>query len=416
MEGSDYPILISVFLRGGCDALNLVMPIAGPDRAVYEGLRPEIHIASSGDAAAIPLDETFGLHPSATALGELYQDGRLAVVMAAGMHVDTRSHFDAQLYMELGTPDVKTTASGWMARHLATAPGMPQVIMMPALSAGNSQAVSLRGCNAALTVSSPDSFQLNTGPWRWRDAQRAALRHLYGGSNWLHLAGTQALDALDIIESVDTDDYVPANGAVYPNTSFGRLMRMVAQLIKLPLGVRAVAVDLNGWDTHQNQGTGASGTYAGLVGQLSDGLGALCADLDGPEGGYYFDRTTVVVMSEFGRRARENADRGTDHGHGGHMFVAGGAVNGGLYGAWPGLAHDALYDGADLAVTTDYRRVLSEILIRRHANPFLGIVFPGYRDYQPLGIVQGADLDPIYEEPEEPDASYSVHVPVVIVP
>jgi len=401
-------VLITVFLRGGCDALNLVLPVAGADRGYYEAARSYLQIAASGPGGALPLDGLLGLHPAAGDIHDLFQDGKLAIVPAAGMHEDTRSHFDAQAYMELGTPGTASSTTGWLTRHLQTATNLPDEIMMPVLAMGSIQPASLRGNWDAIAMRSASSFNLNTGPWRWRDAQRHALRQLYSdGSTWLHKAGVQALNAVDILEASNPGTYQPSNGAVYPSGSFGDQLKVIAQLIKLPLGLRVAAIDLGGWDTHRSQGA-ATGTFANLVEDLGQGLAALYIDLDGSGDEDYAQRLTMVVMSEFGRRFRENADRGTDHGHGGVVFVLGGKVNGGVYGDWPGLRDDQLYDGADLAVTTDYRRVLSEILIRRMGNPHLGIIFPGYTDYAPLGVVQGTDLPPIYT------SVHRVHLPLVV--
>ena len=391
-------ILIVVFLRGGCDVLSLVTPIAGADRGYFETARPDLQFPVN---QALPLNAQFGLHPSAVGLHTLFGANQLAIVQAAGMDEDTRSHFDAMAYMELGTPGNKSTTTGWLARHLSSADNLPVSMMMPAFSAGSAQPTAFLGDNDVAALDDVDSFKLNTGPWEWRSAQRLALRHLYNGGNQLQLAGTKALDTVDIIETQAGGGYTPSNGAVYPDSDFGDQLQLVAQMIKLQLGLQAVSIDLGGWDTHEGQANSdpIDGYFADLTANLSDGLTALYTDLDGSGSQDYMQRTTVVVMSEFGRRLRENGNRGTDHGHGGMMLALGGKVNGGLYGVWPGLAPNQLYDGADLAVTTDYRQLLSEILIRRLANPRLGVIFPGYTNYMPLGIMQGVDLPPNYDPP-----------------
>lgn len=258
-------------------------------------------------------------------------------------------------------------------------------------------------------MSDPDSFSFY-GNWRYRDAQRTALRRMYTGDTWLHEAGTQTLNALDVVEGANPENHAPANGAQYPDGSFGNNLQVIAQMVKLPVGLRAATVDIGGWDTHENQGEGAGGYFASLVSQLAEGLAALYTDLDGAGDANSTNRLTVVVQTEFGRRLRENGSRGTDHGHGQAILVLGGHVNGGqLFGTWPGLAPEQLDSRLDLAVTTDYRQILSEILIRRLGNPYLGAVFPGYRDYEPLGIVQGPDLTPIYDVP-----TYSVYGPALM--
>lgn len=395
--GGNDEVLVVVFLRGGMDGLNLVMPLGGGDRGSYEAARPNLKVPSSGTGAALSLNGVFGIHPAAAPLHSLYQDGKLSVVLAAGLGEANRSHFDAQEYMERGTPGDRTTATGWLARHFASAGNLPDEIVMPSLSVGSTQATSLLGDNDTVNLSDIDRFNINNGPWQWRDAQRLALRHLYtADATWLHATGLQALDAMDTIELNVAGSYTPANGAVYPESSFGNALKVVAEMVKTDLGLRVAALDLGGWDTHNGQGDGSGGEFAGLVGNLAEGLAALYADLDGAGGANYSQRLTMVVMSEFGRRLVQNADRGTDHGHGNVMLVLSGSAAGGIHGQWPGLGPGQLFDNADLAVTTDFRRVLSEILIRRMGNNHLGFVFPGYTGYAPLGVVGGTDIPPDY--------------------
>ncbi len=397
------PVLVSIFLRGGADVLNLIPPIGGVDRSHYEAARTEIRVPA---AEALPLgNEPFGLHPAAERLHEIYAAGDLAIVQATGMHADTRSHFEAMSFMERGAPNNKQLGSGWIARHLASAPDLPTLTLMPALSMGSSSPQSFATYNDVIALDSSDGFSFSTGYSQWHNAQRQALRRMYGrGESGLHRAGLQALNASDLIELNTAGGYTPASGVEYRGESFGRHMRTIAQMVKLGLGLRAATVDLGGWDTHDDQGSGTGGYFANLVEILSDGLAAFYADLAGSRGGNYLDRVTVVVMSEFGRRLRENGDAGTDHGHGGAMLVIGGKINGGLYGAWPGLASEQLYDNADLAVTTDYRHILSEILVKQLGNPNLGRVFPDFADYSPLGLAMG-DGGTINYDSEEPEGA-----------
>jgi uncharacterized protein (DUF1501 family) len=390
-------ILVVVFLRGGMDGLNFIVPISGTDRGHYESARPDLAVPMSGADAALPLNGHFGLHPSATALHDLFLDGNLAVINATGIDISNRSHFDSMEFIERGTPGVKTTSTGWLARHFQSAFNLPPSIIMPSVSVGSLQATSLLGDRNTVNMSDPNSFNLQVGPWRWRDAQRIALRHMYTGDDtWLHASGLQALDAMDIVELNTTGSYTPANGAVYPSNSFGDGLQVIAQMIKLGLGLRVATMDLGGWDTHNNQGDGAGGFFANQITTLSEGLGALYLDLDGVGPDNYTQRLTIVVQSEFGRRLFQNADDGTDHGHGNPMIVVSGNAIGGVHGSWPGIGPGQLFDDADLDVTTDFRRVLSEILIRRMGNNSLGYIFPGYADYQPLGFVTGTDLTPNY--------------------
>lgn len=398
-------ILISIFLRGGMDGLNLVLPIDGADRGHYEAARQSIAVPLTGTNAALPLTSQLGFHPatntwpSGTAtppatLYDLYQAGKLSIVHAAGMHEDNRSHFDSMSFMELGTPGVLSTATGWLTRHLLSASNLPVEVLMPALSVGNLQQTSLQGSTEAVNMTSPSSFSLNVGPSQWRSAQRVALRNLFSADTWLHESGSQTLDAIDLIELHTSGSYEPANGAVYPGGSFGLHLQTVAQMIKLDIGLQVATVDFGGWDTHNGQGNEGGGYFATHVQELARGLAAFYTDLDGSGSASFSDRVTVVVQSEFGRRLRENADNGSDHGHGNVMMVLSGNALGGVHGEWPGLSTEQLFDNADLAVTTDYRRVLSEILIRRMANPELGAIFPGYQGYMPLGVVGGTDLPP----------------------
>ncbi len=397
-EGSlNNEVLVVVFLRGGMDGLNLVVPISGVDRGYYETARPNIAVPLSGSDSALSLDGTFGLHRAAQPIHQLYQSGKVAIVNASGLDEASRSHFDSMEFIERGTPGVKTTPSGWLTRHFSSAHNLPPEIIMPSVSVGNLQATSLLGDRDTINMADPDSFNLQIGPWDWRNAQRTALRHLYTGDNtWLHASGLQALDAMDIVELNTSGNYTPANGAVYPSGSFGDGLQVIAQMTKLDLGLRVATLDLGGWDTHVDQGNAGAGYFSNIVGTLSEGLAALYTDLDGAGPNNYTQRLTMVVQSEFGRRLVENADRGSDHGHGNPMIIISGNAVPGVHGAWPGIGPGQLFDNADLAVTTDFRRVLSEILIRRMGNNHLGYVFPGYTDYQPLGFVGGVDIPPDY--------------------
>ncbi|HFC12377.1 MAG TPA: DUF1501 domain-containing protein [Anaerolineae bacterium] len=386
-------ILITIFLRGGMDALNFLPPLAGADRGYYETARGGLQVATN---SGLQLGASnFYLNPAASALHDLYTNGSLAIVQGTGMFQDTRSHFDAMSYMELGTPGSIATDSGWITRHLRSADNLPAEIVMPSVAMGYYQPQSVAGSLETLSLSSIGDFQLNTGPWSWRNAQRYALRELYGSdTSAMHVSGINALNAVDIVEGNLTGTYTPAAGANYPaDSNFADHLKSVAQMIKQQLGLRSATVDLGGWDTHEGQNDGSY--FDNLVTELTAGLAAFYADLNTSQRAYT-DRITVVVMSEFGRRLTANADNGTDHGHGSIMLVLGGNVNGGLHGTWPTLAPAALFEGIDVDVTTDYRQVLSEILIRRMANPRLGEIFPGYTGYSPLGVIQGIDLDPIY--------------------
>jgi uncharacterized protein (DUF1501 family) len=374
--------LVVVFLRGGWDALNVLPVLGGPDRAYYEAARPTLRISES---VILPLNDTLGFHPALAPLYELYQDGRLAVVPACGLAHDTRSHFDAMEFMELGTPGRKTTGAGWITRALQTDPHLSNGVLMPALSTSGQPTALLNAPNTVTMGTSSDFSLWDAG---YVADQRAALRRMYAGERgladqWLRRAGAAALDALDVVERANPTEYVPANGAEYPDDYFSVNLQTVAQMAKSDVGLRVSTVDLGGWDTHEYQGDGANGYFNDLLGQLARGLAAFYTDL-----GERAQDTTIVVMSEFGRRLAQNASQGTDHGHGSAMLVLGGRVNGGqLFGEWPGLSTEQLYDGADLAITTDYRAVLSDVLVNALGNPNVEAVFPGYTGYQPLGVV-----------------------------
>lgn len=373
--------LIVVFLRGGWDALNVFPVLDGPDRAAYEAARPTLKIAASGPNAALPLNEMLGLHPAMRPLYGLYQDKRLAVVQACGLNHDTRSHFDAMEYIELGTPGNKTTTAGWMTRALQTDPHLPNGAFLPALASG-SQPTALLAYPDTVNMNSPADFSLWSNG-SYQAEQRAALRQMYSGDDWLRRAGAQTLRALETMEQAEVTEYVPEHGAQYPDDYFSVNLKTLAQMIKLDLGLRMGTVDLGGWDTHDYQGDRHEGYFADLLGQLARGLAAFYTDL-----GDYAERTTIVVLSEFGRRLAQNASYGTDHGHGSAMLLLGGRVNGGqVYGVWPGLSNDQLYDRADLAITTDYRNVLSEVLVNALGNPNVETIFPGYTGYTEMGIV-----------------------------
>lgn len=398
---ADRDVLVVLFLRGGLDGLSLVLPTAGPDRGHYVTARTNLLIPSSGANAALPLRDwagnAWGLHPAATALHELWQDRRVAFIHACGMDTPSRSHFDTQTQIELGTPGVSSTPDGWLTRHFLTAPGLDPGAVIPKLSVSSTIQTAWQSDLDVVAMTDPGDFELNTGPSEWRALQKIALRNILEnpvfGGEFLHATGIEALDASTLVESLSILDgtYTPSNGAVYPSGGYGDALELVARMIKADLGLQAVTLDLGGWDTHNGQnGPGAGNYLHERISELSRGLAALYTDLDGPpaQGTHYTSRLTVVVMSEFGRRVRENADRGTDHGHGNVVTVLGNGVSGGLYGSWPGLAPEQLYDGADLAVTTDFRRVLTEILIQRLANPNWAEVFPGYVYPGPLGFTQ----------------------------
>ncbi|MEM8860410.1 MAG: DUF1501 domain-containing protein [Chloroflexota bacterium] len=397
-------IMVVIFLRGGCDALSVIAPMGGEDRAHYEAAREFLKIPATGHNQLLQLgNSNFGLHPRATHLHDLFADNKLALIPATGMASSpTRSHFDAMQYMELGTPGSKSTSSGWLTRHLQTSNNDWQSDIMPVMGIGSISPTSLSGTHNKVVMDNTDEFKLNVGFPSQQAGQLNTLRSLYSQKNSIvHNAGKNGLNAAEIVELNDSSSYQPENGAKYPNGSFGDQLKLIAQMVKLQLGLRIATVDLGGWDTHDYQSTKnpVAGYFPDRLGMLSQGMKAFYDDLNGSApADDYSKRVTVVCMSEFGRRLEENENYGTDHGHGGFMMLMGGEVKGGLHGTWPGLHPDQLYDNIDLAVTTDYRQVLSEILIRRFENNNLGTIFPDYTGYAPLDLVLGHDIDPNYEQ------------------
>ena len=427
--------LVVVFLRGAMDGLSLLPPGASsPYRNDYEtdrkrqnfsaGVYGGTQVPASGDstvaAAARGLtlaNSTWELHPRASGLRALYQGGHAAFVVGAGqMRPDpvVRSHFEAQSNLEFGFGGGTGNNVGWLTRHLISG-GLPANVSLPATSMGSLTASSLLGSTDAITMNSGSDFRLDTFHWSWQNDDTShglvgavsRMNALWSGSGTLlESAGAEALGSLALLRPIDfnpydatnhPNGYQPTGGANYATSgSFGSQLRNVAQMIKLNLGLRAVTIDLGNWDTHVGQGnpTQSYDWFGNQVQSLSDGLAAFYADLAGGTRNF-MQNVNVLVVSEFGRRVLENDDGGTDHGYGNVMIALGGAVNGGtVYGTYAGLASDQLFEGNDVAVTTDYRQIVAEALVRRMGNPNVYYVFPGYENYTPLGVFQGTDLPP----------------------
>jgi uncharacterized protein (DUF1501 family) len=371
-------ILVAIFQRGAVDGLNMVVPFGEPR---YYALRPSIAIPKPDGTlnAAVDLDGFFGLHPALAPLKPMFDAQHLAIVDAVGSPDPTRSHFDAQDYMESGTPGYKGAADGWLNRALPREAGPSAPLR--AVSLGDSLARTLRGHNDAVAVRSLNDFQVH-------DANGAAtFESMYENSHDKLLNGTgqETFNAVKIMQSVQKQKYVPANGANYPNGGFGKNLQQIAQLIKANVGVEVAFADIGGWDTHVNEtgGQPTNGQLANNLAQFGQALAAFYQDL-----GDRMEDVTLVTMSEFGRTVKENGDRGTDHGHANVMFVLGGDVRGGkIYGDWPGLQEEQLYDGRDLALTTDFRDVLGELVARHLGNSNLKSVFPGYESPKFRGLL-----------------------------
>ena len=374
-------ILVAIFQRGAADGLNIVVPHG--ENAYYD-LRPTISIprpVSNSDKredAAIDLDGFFGLHPSLASLKPLFDEQHLAIVDAVGSPDPTRSHFDAQDYMESGTPGFKATDSGWMNRALPRNEG--KVSPVRAVSLGAVLPRAMRGARPAIALQSVGAFQVRN------PAAAKEFEQMYREARdpVLQAVGRETFEAVSILQAVQKQPYTPAADAEYPRGRFGDSLRQIAQLIKSGVGVEMAFADIGGWDHHVNElGARASeGQLANLLREYGQALGAFWRDM-----GDRMADVVLVTMSEFGRTAHENGNRGTDHGHANCMFVMGGPVKGGkVYGQWPGLAKDRLYEGRDLALTTDFRDVLGELVARHMGNATLGSVFPGY-EAKFLGLV-----------------------------
>jgi uncharacterized protein (DUF1501 family) len=371
-------VLIAIFQRGAVDGLNMVVPFGERE---YYAARPSIAVPRPNAAeGAIDLDGFFGLHPRLGALKPLWDSRQLAIVHASGSPDGTRSHFDAQDYMETATPGVKSTQDGWLNRYLharehATATPFRAVALAQQLPR------SLQGTEPALAMNQIGQFGIRAGS----DMVQSSFEAEYAAAadRVLNRTGTEAFDAVRMLKSADPAKYQPEHGAEYPRSAFGEALRQIAQLIKADVGLEVAFAEAGGWDTHVNQGASV-GQLAARLDDFSRGIAALARDL-----GDGMDDVVILTMSEFGRAVAENGNRGTDHGHGNAMMIIGGQnVKGGkVYGRWPGLAREQRYDGRDLAVTTDFRSVFAEVV-----GAHLGVadsrsIFPGFDNRQRLGFL-----------------------------
>ena len=367
-------ILIAVFQRGAVDGLSMVVPHGDPS---YYGARGSIAIARPGGSqGSLDLDGFFGLHPSMAALKPIWDDRHLALVHACGSPDATRSHFDAQDYMESGTPGVKTTPDGWLARGLQAAPA-PGPSPFRAVAMGSRMPRTLRGEVGAIAMGSAGDFDVKQGMAGMGGGvnARVGFESLYeqGVKDILHGTGRETFEAVKMLKAAKLERFQPENGAQYPRGKFGDNLKQIAQLIKADVGLQVAFADMGGWDTHAAQGN-ERGQLASRLTEFSDGLAALYRDL-----GDRMADVVVLTMSEFGRTVRENGNRGTDHGHATAMLVLGGPVKGGrAYGRWPGLAPEQLYEGRDLAVTTDFRHLFAEVAVRHLGIPASAPIFPGF--------------------------------------
>ena len=369
-------ILICLFQRGAADALNMIVPHG---EKAYYAMRPTIAIprpTGSGRTidrdAAVDLDGFFGLHPSLAPFKPLYDRGILAPVQAVGSPSATRSHFDAQDYMESGTPDVKGTTDGWLNRYLAVKGTCDECRVSPfrAVSLTPQMPRIMEGTNDVVAMNNLDEFTVRTSG---SHAERLEALYRTGSADLVHGTGAEMFEAVKMLKAADPRKYLPRNGAEYPRSQFGQRLLQIAQLVKADVGLEIAFADVGGWDTHVNQGS-TTGQLAARLTDFSSSVAALVTDL-----GDRMSDVVILTMSEFGRMARENGSRGTDHGHAGALFVIGGDVKGGkVHGKWPGLEQEQLYEGRDLALTTDFRSVFAEVTSRHLGAANTAKIFPGF--------------------------------------
>jgi uncharacterized protein (DUF1501 family) len=364
-------VLVAVFQRGAVDGLSMVPPYGDP---AYGAVRPDIAIQPPRPAdaeRASDLDGFFAFHPALAPLLPYWQNRALAVVHACGSPHITRSHFDAQDYMETGTPGVKSTLDGWLARAVRSLP--EQASPLRAVAIGPSLPRLLRGDIGAIAMQRVDQFDLR--PDLGATAGRGGFEMLYaqGVADLLYGTGRETFEAIRVLKRVDVARLRPAHGAEYPPGKLAQAFKQIAQLIRADVGLEVAFADMGGWDTHVGQGN-ERGQLATRLREFSGALAAFLLDL-----GDAMADVVVLTMSEFGRTVAENGNRGTDHGHGTAMLVAGGNVRGGrIYGHWPGLGPERLFEGRDLAVTTDFRTLVTEVATRHLGVPTGAGLFPGW--------------------------------------
>lgn len=374
--GRSRGVLVTIFLRGGADGLSVIPPVGDPD---YYALRPSVAIKPPGQpGGALALDGNFGLHPALEAIYPLWQSRQLAVLHAVGQPNPTRSHFDAQDFMEAGLPGERA-ADGWMNRALQGTPeGSPSAFRAVALQPRLPR--SLWGPSPALSIGTIDDLQIRAGGLS--KMATVSFESLYAGAvdEALRHTGDEAFGALHEVTDRQLAKLPPQNGAVYPKSPLSRRLQDIARLIHADVGLEAAATESGGWDTHVAQGA-EQGQLANRLKELAEALAAFATDL-GPK---LFD-VCVVVMTEFGRTAHENGNRGTDHGTASFMLTLGGGVHGGrVLSSWPGLKAPQLFEGRDLAMTTDYRAPLAETVSRMLAPSDPTRVFPGFAA-APVGL------------------------------
>jgi uncharacterized protein (DUF1501 family) len=383
LPSANRKVLVAIFQRGAVDGLNVVVPYG---EKTYYDARPSIAIPrpGSGAGAALDLDGFFGLHPSLAPVLPHFRDGSAAFIHAAGSPDSTRSHFDAQDFMESGTPGVKATPDGFLCRALGAGANKENPSPLRAVSLTPALPRILSGSAGAIAMSNLAEFGLWAG--NATPAVSQSFESLYADAvaGALGTTAKESFEAIRILAAANPGKITPENGASYPGGPFGNALKQIAQLIKADVGLEVAFTDVGGWDTHAGEG-GSDGQLGNRLRDYGQAIAAFAKDL-----GSRMGDVTLVTMSEFGRTVKENGNRGTDHGHANVMLLLGGGVKGGkIYGKWPGLDSSHLYETRDLAVTTDFRDVFAEILGRRMGIRNLSPVFPDYRldEKKRLGII-----------------------------
>jgi uncharacterized protein (DUF1501 family) len=374
---SDRDILVTIYLRGGADAMSLVAPVGDPD---YYVLRPEpgVHVPrpdSTSSNKGLNLDGFFALPRAMQPLLEVYQAGGLAIVHATGSKHETRSHFDAQHFMEVGLSDARLWV-GWIGRHLANIGERSANAAIRGIGIGGTLPLIMQGGPKVMSLPHVEDYHLG-GDDKTLAKRVAFLEEAYAGAERnLRDAARNTLRTYDLLRGINFQGYQPSGGAQYlEDNELANSLKATAALIKADVGIEAINVDTGGWDTHEFQGIHDGQMYS-LMWSLASNMRAFYTDMLAAG---RLDRITVVVMSEFGRAARANGSWGFDHGHGGAMLVMGGNVNGGkVYSQWPSLRQDKLWDGRDLQITIDYRDVLAEVVRKRLKSERIRTVFPNY--------------------------------------
>ncbi|MBL8168157.1 MAG: DUF1501 domain-containing protein [Acidobacteria bacterium] len=372
-------ILIAIFQRGAMDGLNAVVPYG---EAEYYSLRPGIAIPRPGSATtgqglaaqgpAVDLDGFFGLNPALSGFKPIFDAGELAIVHAAGSPDNTRSHFDAQDYMESATPGLKSTSDGWLNRLLQAKPD-PKASPFRAVTMGPNLPRTMQGKAGTIAMNSINDFGIRAGGGQMSQTVQGGFEAMYAQAvnDTLRDTGKETFEAVKLLKQANPSQYQPAPGVTYPRGQFGDRLKQIAQLIKADVGLEVAFTDTGGWDTHANEGPQLTQRLT----EFGQGIAALYADLKDRA-----EDVVILTMTEFGRTARENGNRGTDHGHASAMFILGGTVKGGkVYGKWPGLKTNQLYEGRDLAVTTDFRDVFAELAKHHLGIGNLNTIFPGYQ-------------------------------------